>query len=150
VEAVIFVGPQGTGKTTYYKERFFETHVRISLDLVKTRNRELLLLAACLQGGQPFVVDNTNVLAKDRARYVAPARAAGFRVAGYVFTAPRSEALRRNRARPGRQAIPVPGVLGTYKRLQPPSLSEGFDELFAVELTAEDRFLVSAWPPPAG
>ena len=51
MEAVIFVGIQGSGKTTLYRERFFDTHVRISLDMVRTREREQLLLAACFVAG---------------------------------------------------------------------------------------------------
>src|SRR6266853_479136 len=79
MEAVIFVGVQGSGKTTFYRDRFFETHVRINLDMLKTRHREQLLLAACLAAKQPFVVDNTNPLPSDRARYIGVAREAGFR-----------------------------------------------------------------------
>ena len=77
-EAVIFTGVQAAGKSTFYRERFFETHVRINMDMLRTRRRERLLLDACLAGRQPFVVDNTNVLAAERARYIEPARAAGF------------------------------------------------------------------------
>ncbi len=38
IEAVLFVGAPGSGKTSFFKERFFSTHVRISLDLLKTRS----------------------------------------------------------------------------------------------------------------
>ena len=37
MEAVIFVGIQGSGKSSYYKERFFRTHFRINLDMLRTR-----------------------------------------------------------------------------------------------------------------
>ena len=37
MEAIIFVGLPGSGKSSFYKERFFNSHVRISLDLLKTR-----------------------------------------------------------------------------------------------------------------
>ena len=57
MEAVILIGIQGSGKSTFYRERFFDTHVRISLDLLRTRHREALLLRACLEGKQRFVVD---------------------------------------------------------------------------------------------
>ncbi len=30
-----FFGIQALGKSTYYKERFFRTHIRISLDLLQ-------------------------------------------------------------------------------------------------------------------
>jgi predicted kinase len=29
MEAVLFIGIQASGKTTFYRERFFDTHVRI-------------------------------------------------------------------------------------------------------------------------
>ena len=42
MEAVIFVGLQASGKSTFYRERFSRTHVRINLDMLKTRHRETL------------------------------------------------------------------------------------------------------------
>src|SRR3954467_10404941 len=110
MEAVIFCGIQASGKTTFFRERFFDTHVRISMDLLRTRRREELLLKACLEGGQPFVVDNTNATAAQRARYVAAARAAGFRVVGYYFATDPRQAFARNRARSGKAAIPAAGL----------------------------------------
>jgi predicted kinase len=132
MEAVIFIGIQGSGKTTFYRQHFFETHVRISLDLVRTRRREQALIEACLRTGQRFVIDNTNVRAEVRARYIRPAKAAGFHVISYFFETPLQEALRRNRQRSGRAVIPVPGVIGTLKRLEPPTIEEGFDELYVL------------------
>ncbi|HYK60860.1 MAG TPA: AAA family ATPase [Bryobacteraceae bacterium] len=143
MEAVILIGIQGAGKTTFYRQRFFETHVRISLDLVKTRRREQALLDVCLRTGQRFVIDNTNVRAEVRARYIGPAKAAGFRVIGYFFETPLQEALRRNRQRSGRAVIPVPGVIGTLKRLEPPAIEEGFDELYFVSHGERDEFVVT-------
>lgn len=60
MEAVIFCGVQASGKSGFYRERFFRTHVRVSLDLLRTRHREKLFLHLCLESGQRFVVDNTN------------------------------------------------------------------------------------------
>jgi hypothetical protein len=132
VEAVIFIGPQGAGKTTFYERHFPQTHVRISLDVLGTRNRERQCLEACLASGRSFVIDNTNPRASERKHYIDAARAAGFRVAGYWFRADLRTALARNAQRPGKAKIPVPGVIGTFKRIEPPSLSEGFDELYEV------------------
>ncbi|HVG43986.1 MAG TPA: AAA family ATPase [Longimicrobium sp.] len=145
-EAVVFCGVQAAGKSTFYRERFFETHVRINMDMLKTRTRERLLLEACLVGKQPFVVDNTNPLAADRARYVQPARAAGFVVTGYFFRATTREAIARNRQRTDKAAIPVPGLLGTYKRLEEPRWTEGYDALFTVTLTPANVFVVEEVP----
>jgi predicted kinase len=147
VEAVLFVGIQGSGKTTFYRERFFETHVRLSRDMLKTPHRERLLLAACLEAKQPFVLDNTNALQSKRAEYIAPARAAGFRVIGYFFRCEPRDALRRNRQRPETRIIPPAGLMATYKRLQPPSWSEGFDELHIVEINDQNKFVVQEQEP---
>jgi predicted kinase len=142
VEAVLLVGIQGAGKSTFYRERFFDTHVRINLDMLKTRHRERILLHACLLAQQPFVVDNTNVLAAERAVYIEPAKAAGFRVDVYYFDVELRAAIARNNRRQGRQAIPVRGVVGTYKRLEPPRLEEGIDRIYTVRLTPENQFVV--------
>jgi predicted kinase len=137
---------QAAGKTTFYRERFFETHVRISMDLLKTRRRETMLLQACLLAKQSFVVDNTNPLAADRARYVEPARTAGFTVTGYSFRATTREAIARNRQRTDKTPIPVPGLLGTWKRLEEPRWTEGYDALFTVTLTPANVWIVEEVP----
>ena len=142
MEAVILIGIPGSGKSTFYRERFFDTHVRINLDMLRTRERERILMAACIQARQPFVVDNTNVQADERARYIAPAKAAGFRVTGYYFPTELRTAIARNKSRPAGQVVPVPGLIAKHKRLQPPTSQEGFDEMYSVELTSENHFVV--------
>ena len=84
MEAVILIGIQASGKSSFYKERFFDTHVRINLDMLKTKHRQRVLLDACLAGKQPFVVDNTNVTEDVRSPLIGWAKAAGFRVVGYL------------------------------------------------------------------
>jgi predicted kinase len=150
MEAVLFIGIQGAGKSTFYLQRFLDTHVRINLDMLKTRYREEVFLQACLLAKQPFVVDNTNVLAAERARYIVPAREAGFRVVGYYFPVPVRHAIGRNQKREGKKKLPVQGILGTYKRLEPPRREEGFDVLRCVTVTEENEFILADCPeePP--
>ena len=150
MEAVILIGIQSSGKSTFYRERFFDTHVRISRDMLKTRNRQSLLVSACLAGRQPFVVDDTNAAKSRRAEFIEPARAAGFRVRCFFFRCALREALGRNRRRPSGQVVPVPGVIATFKRLEPPVWQEGFDEISIVEVDAEDRFAVRDWTREQG
>jgi len=145
MHAVIFCGMQATGKSSFYRERFFRTHVRLSLDLLRTQHRERLLLQACLEARQPFVIDNTNPTRRDRARYVEPARAAGFRVTGYYFDSAVEEALRRNAARAPSERVPIAGIRRTHKRLEPPTPDEGFDDLFCVTIGESGGFLVREW-----
>ena len=145
MEAVLFIGVQGCGKSTFYKERFFDTHVRVNRDMLKTKPRERILIGACLAAKQPFVLDNTNALASQRAEVIEPARAAGFRVVACYFRCGMREALWRNRRRSSAATVPVPAVIATFKRLQPPSWSEGFDEIRVVSSTKENEFVVEEW-----
>jgi predicted kinase len=140
MEAVVFCGVQASGKSTFFADRFFDTHVRINLDMLRTRNRERILLAACLDAGQPFVVDNTNPTAAERKVYVEPALAAGFAAFCYFFDVSTREAIGRNQHR-ARQ-VPVFGLLGTYKRIEPPTLAEGFSRIYRVRAGTDDWFEV--------
>jgi predicted kinase len=142
MEAVIFIGIQGSGKSSFCKERFFNTHVRINLDMLKTKHRQQVLLNACIEAGQPFVVDNTNVTAQTRARFIAPAKAAGFRVVGYYFRSDLKAALLRNSQRTGVARVPDSALFSTYGRLQAPSREEGFDALYYVSITEAGEFSV--------
>jgi predicted kinase len=130
MEAIVLCGVQGSGKTSLYVERFVETHVRVSLDVLRTRAREQALVRLCLESGQRFVVDNTNPTPADRHRYVEPARAAGFRTVAYLVEIDVEDALARNARRPDRRRVRAAGVVGTGRRLQRPTPEEGFDELW--------------------
>ena len=145
MEAVLLIGIQGAGKSTFYRRRFFDTHVRISLDLLKTRRRERTLLEACLATGQPLVIDNTNVTAAERAKYIQPAKAAGFRAVGYFFEPDPKGSSERNEGREGRRRVPRAGLFGTLKRLERPRMAEGFDELFVVTLSPAREFVSRPW-----
>jgi predicted kinase len=123
MEAVVLCGVQGSGKTTLYRHRFLNSHVHVSLDVVRSRAREAELLRACLDERRPFVVDNTNPTPADRRRYIEPARAAGFTVIGYLVEANAGDAF-------ARADIPPARVAATARALQTPTLEEGFDELW--------------------
>ena len=145
MEAVIFVGLQGAGKSTFYKERFFNTHVRINLDMLKTRHRERLFLRASVETTQRFVVDNTNPSRLERQVYIEAAKEAGFRISGYYFQSRVEDCLRRNDQRPEHQRVPRKGILGTAGRMEFPSWDEGFDELFYVSIDGNGGFVVEGW-----
>lgn len=142
-ECVILVGLPASGKTTFYRERFVPTHDHISKDLMrhnrKPQRRQEQLLAASLGEGRSVVIDNTNPSVAVRAPLIAVARANGARVIGYVFRTEAADALRRNRAREGRFRVPDVAIFATRKKLEPPSYSEGFDELYEVRLDESRR-----------
>ena len=145
MEAIIFIGLQGAGKSTYYRERFFHTHIRLNLDMLRTRHRERILLQACLSAKQPFVVDNTNVLVEERALYIARAKQAVFQVIGYYFKVDIQAALKRNSGRTGRAVVPDKAIWATYNRLQVPQQDEGFDQLNYVTINGVNEFEVREW-----
>jgi predicted kinase len=89
------------------------------------------------------VIDNTNILPSDRARYVERARAAGFRTVACYFESSLREAMQRNNLRAGKQKVPAPAVAAVFKKLVPPSAGEGFDEIYTVKLTADRGFVVA-------
>ena len=148
MEAVIFIGIQGSGKSTFYREHFFDTHVRINLDMLRTRRREQILFDACLAAQQSFVIDNTNPTKTDRARYITPARTAGFRVIAYFFKSTVREAIQRNNQRKLKAKIPPVAIAGTFKKLEPPTIAEGFDEIFTVEIASDNKFVVAPAQQP--
>lgn len=144
MEAIIFCGIQATGKTTFYRENFLKTHVRLSLDQLRTRNREQKFFELCIETEQSFVIDNTNPTKLDRERYILRAKSKGFKIIGYYFQSKVVEAIARNSQREGKEKIPEVGIKGTFNKLEIPSMEEGFDELFYVEIIG-NNFLIKEW-----
>ncbi len=145
MQAVILIGIQGSGKSTFCQLRFFHTHIRINLDMLKTRHREEIICRACLEAKQPFVIDNTNPTPEDRERYIPLAKQYNFRTIGYYFHCPLVECQRRNAQRSGKQKIPPAAIAATYNKLVLPEWQEGFDELYYVEIDADNSFVVREW-----
>lgn len=144
-QLIVFIGLQGSGKSTYYHRHLAETHIRLNLDMLKTRYREQLLFRACLEAKQPTVIDNTNPTLPERAQYIHPPKTAGFAVLGYYFQSRVEDCKRRNAQRAQDCVIPLVDLLGTAKRLILPKREEGFDELRFVRINDEGRFVVEAW-----
>ena len=144
MEAILFCGIQACGKSSFYKENFFNTHVHISMDLLKTRNREKKFLDLCLETQQKFVIDNTNPSIEDRKRYIPAIKASKYKLIGYYFQSKLQDAIDRNSTRLGKLRIPDSGIRATYSKLELPSYEEGFDELYYVEIK-NGRFIVNEW-----
>jgi predicted kinase len=142
MEMVLFIGLPASGKSSFYRERFFRTHLRINLDMLKTRRREELLVRACFEGKTKFVVENTNLTRESRAKYILPARAAGFATVGYLFETTTADAIRRNALRADPERVLPVAIYAAARRLELPSKTEGFDQLFRVQLTEPQGFLL--------
>lgn len=142
MQAIIFIGIQGAGKSTFYRENFLDTHIRINLDMLKTRHREKLIFQACLEAKQKFVIDNTNPTFEDRKKYIIPAKEKGFQILAYYFDSELEDCKRRNSQRQGKKVIPLVGILSTYKKLVLPSYDEGFDAIYSVKTHRDYSFVV--------
>ncbi len=148
MELVIFVGLQASGKSSFFRERFAATHEHVSKDLIrnnKNRNRrQAQLIEAALKGKSSVVVDNTNPTVEDRRALIQLGREFGAKIVGYYFESTVRQCVERNRRRAGKAQVPDVAVYATAKRLERPSYSEGFDELFCVCLTDDSGFGVHA------
>lgn len=142
-EAIIFIGIQACGKTTYYQS-FFKNYQHINLDALHTRNKERLLLEQCIDEALSFVVDNTNPTRSDRERYITAAKKAGYKVVGYYFRSSISESISRNAERSGRAFVPKTAIMHTHAILELPSPDEGFDELYYIHLE-HGEFITEKW-----
>ena len=137
-ELIVFTGLQASGKTSFYRERFAETHIHISKDAWpnarQKEKRQRRLIDEHLRAGRSVVVDNTNPTPVEREPLVMLGRSLGARIACYTFVVTVEESLRRNAGRQGRARVEDVGIFSVAKRLVPPHEAEGFDQLFEVRL----------------
>jgi len=84
-ELILLIGIPAAGKSTFAREQLFDTHVRLNLDMLRTRVKEMRLLEACLKSRISCMVDNTNITRAGRARSIPLAKTARFRVTGYCL-----------------------------------------------------------------
>jgi predicted kinase len=145
METILFTGIQATGKSTFYQQYFADTHIRINLDMLKTRHREKILLKACIEAKQRFVVDNTNPTVAVRNQYIEMAKAAEFKIIGYYFQSKLKKAIKQNSTRSGKACIPEKGIRAAYAKLQIPTFSEGFDVLYYVTINENNTFTIKEW-----
>jgi predicted kinase len=132
-ELIVFSGLQASGKSTYYRSHLAATHVHVSKDLMtNTRDRDarqVREIARALAEGKSVVVDNTNPTPAVRAPLIALGRAHGARVVAYYFETTVKDSVARNRLREGKARVPDVALFVTAKKMVPPTIAEGFDEV---------------------
>lgn len=143
MEMILFIGIQAVGKSEFFTQYFYKTHIRLNLDMLKTRHRENLLLEACIAAKQPFVIDNTNPTAEERRKYIIKAKEAQFKVSGYYFQSNINEAIACNKQR--EDSVPDVALFATHKKLELPRYDEGFDSLQYVKKDGNGGFIVEVY-----
>lgn len=142
MQLIIFTGVQASGKSTFYMLNLYHSHLRINLDMLKTRHRENMIFEAGLASKTKMVIDNTNPDREARARYIQRAVDADFEVIAYYFETDLDSTLKRNSFREGKAHIPEVGVCATYRKLQVPSRDEGFDQIFKIKIISHGEFSI--------
>ena len=145
MEAIFLVGMQGAGKSTFYRRTFFDTHLRVNLDQLRTRRREEILIRACLEAKMRFVWDNTNVSRHERSRVLQLTAASDFRAFAYYFEPDYAASAARNTARRGRAKVPLIALRDTLSRLEKPAWDEGFTAIFSVWNRGARGFQIEEW-----
>ncbi|MBW3635524.1 MAG: ATP-binding protein [Armatimonadetes bacterium] len=145
MEAIFLIGVQGAGKSTFYRHTFFDTHLRINLDQLRTRHREAILIRAALEAKMRFVWDNTNATRFERRRVLELTMASGFRTFGYYFEPNYEASTLRNAARSGRARVPDVALKNTLARLEKPDFAEGFEAIFSVWNRGAAGFQIEEW-----
>lgn len=140
MQAILFIGIPGSGKSTFYKEHFFDTHLRISMDLLNTRNKEQQLMEFARSVQQKVVIDNTNPTMSERKRYINWFKEKKYKVVAYFFEPNFEQSLRWNSQRVGKKNVPEVGIRSVLKKLERPTKSEGFDHLYTITLNQKKQF----------
>jgi len=144
MQGILLIGLQASGKSTFFMSHFYKTHLRLNMDMLKTRHREEILFNACLESKQSVVIDNTNPTIKEREKYIIGFKLHKFEVVGYYFESRIEDCLKRNSLREAKERIADIGIKGTHNKLELPKYSEGFDKLYYVSMR-KDGFNIQEW-----
>lgn len=141
-EVVVFCGPPGCGKSTFYK-RFFQSHNyrHANRDTLGTWQACVKVAEEALAKGESVVIDNTNPAAEDRKRYTDVAKKFGVpcRCFSFQHSVKLAQHMNGLRARLGISAA-VPGMaynIFKSKFAAPSTATEDFDEVIAIEPVAD-------------
>ncbi len=144
MQLILLIGVQGAGKSTFCKQYFSDTHIRLNRDMLKTKHRERLLFEACLASKTSTVIDKTNPTKLERENYIKPALQHHFEVIAYYFDVPFEEARERNNLRENKAKIPEVGLKSTLKKMELPTFEEGFSQIYHVNVK-KSEFIISEY-----
>jgi predicted kinase len=140
MDIIILIGLQASGKSTFYRAHFADTHEHISKDLLKSNKnqnknqKQAERIEKAFQEQRSVVVDNTNVTVQDRQLLIDIGRRYDATIIGYYFQPDVLSSRTRNKQREGKAQVPDIAIFITAHKLEPPSYAEGFDTLYYVRI----------------
>jgi predicted kinase len=151
---IIFIGLQASGKSTFFRHHFAETHELVSKDLMRNNKnrsiRQAQLIEQALQRGSSVVVDNTNPTIEERKALIELGKQYDAQIIGYFFESEVQASLERNSLRSGKARVPSVAIYTTIKKLELPVFAEGFHKLFYVRIIGNWAIDVCEWKESGG
>ena len=151
MEIIILIGLQASGKSTFYRTYFADTHKHVSKDLLnssKNKNKnqkQAERIERAFQEQRSVVVDNTNVTVQDRLSLIDEGRRYDANIIGYYFQLDVLSSRTRNMQRTGKAQVHEKAIFITAHKFEPPSYAEGFDTLYYVRVGKESTSENPVW-----
>ena len=147
MEIIILIGLQASGKSTFYRTQFADTHEHISKDLLsRSKNqKQAERIERAFQEQRSVVVDNTNVTEQDRLPLIDIGRRYDATIIGYFFQPDVLSSRTRNKQRTGKAQVPEKAIFITAYKFEPPSYAEGFDTLYYVRIGKDSTSENPVW-----
>lgn len=141
-DIVLFCGPPGAGKSTFFWTRLKPLgYERVNQDALKTRAKCFKAAAEFLESGCSVVIDNTNPDLDGRKDWIELARKHAVPIRCIWFKTPRGLCEHNDAMRAmntpfnpeARSALPAIAFNGFFARLREPTPREGFQDVVPVE-----------------
>ncbi|KAI0179931.1 PNK3P-domain-containing protein [Hypoxylon sp. FL1284] len=141
-DIVLFCGPPGAGKSTFYWRHLKPlSYERVNQDTLKSRAKCFKAAAEFLDGGSSIVVDNTNPDPDGRKEWIEFAQKHGVPIRCVWFKVPKAlcehndvvRALNKPMNPEERVALPALAFNGFFSRLREPKAKEGFQDVVEIE-----------------
>ena len=151
MDIIILIGLQASGKSTFYRTHFADTHEHISKDLLsrsKNQNKnqkQAERIEKAFQEQRSVVVDNTYVTVQDRLLLIDIGRRYDATIIGYYFQPDVLSSRTRNLQRTGKAQVPEKAIFIAAQKFEPPSYAEGFDTLYYVRIEKDSTSENPVW-----
>lgn len=145
----LMVGVAGCEKSTWVKNHLSDNAVHISRDEIRFnllepndeyfKHEDLVFkrfvdeINWSLRAGLDVFADATHISKGGRQKLLSRVEKSHNEIAAIYIKVPLEQALEQNSYREGRALVPEDVIRSMYKNLQPPTLGEGFDEIYTIE-----------------